>query len=418
MAYSRIESIEIQNFMSYEAAKVSFDSTGILNIKGYNDSGKSALLRAIMVCLANINKTVQSKWIRDGAEYFRIVINFDDGISILRDKYKNGQSLYEMYKDKKCIYSTKQGNKLSKVDDVPKPIQEYIGLCDTLNGCLNYQSCTDKMLLVETTGSENYAMLNEVLKTDEIVAAQKMMRYDLSAKNNKIQEDQVSINALNIRKSEYEGYDVDLINSLKEKNDSLKDSANRKDNLEDSISKIKEMQNIVVPPKVDSLEENRLADAFELESILSNFKSVVISPEISEINNHQLQDLKDIVDTYSSYNSVQVTPEVSSIDGEKLAFLQDILSDLQKVVSLPQLVQVDEIVDDYSKKWEELNAINTLLTEWVIDSRSAQDISKEYKARKKELAKCISVLQSKGVNVEICPNCGEAIVEGSAHVHV
>ena len=82
------------------------------------------------------------------------------------------------------------------------------------------------------------------------------------------------------------------------------------------------------------------------------------------------------------------------------------------------MVQVDEIVDDYSKKWEELNAINTLLTEWVIDSRSAQDISKEYKARKKELAKCISVLQSKGVNVEICPNCGEAIVEGSAHVHV
>ena len=111
--------------MSFKKAKVAFDETGIINIKGYNDSGKSAVLRGLVVCLMDMFRRNQAKFIRYGEEYFRIVVSFEDGVSILRDKYLNGQSLYEVYKNGECVFTTKQGNKLSKVDGVPKPIPDY-----------------------------------------------------------------------------------------------------------------------------------------------------------------------------------------------------------------------------------------------------------------------------------------------------
>ena len=417
MAYSKLKSIEVQNFMSYEAAKLTFDESGILNIKGYNDSGKSALLRAIMVCLSNINKTVQSKWIREGADYFRVVLNFDDGVSIIRDKYKNGQSLYEMYKDKKKIYSTKQGNKLSKVDDVPQPIQDYIGLCNTDTGCLNYQSCTDKMLLVETTGSENYMMMNEVLKTDEIVAAQKMMRYDRSAVNNNIQEDEASINALNLRKEQYIGYDDTLLESLKEKNEELKGSSERKDSLDKNIEMIEEMKSIVIPPEVSSIDAEKLAGIRDIKDTLNKFNSIIINPEISTLDIDKLAELKYLKDTLGELNSIKVSPQLSNIEVENLKDLQEILGLLQEIKQLPDLVEINPVDEGYNARLSDLNEIDAALTAWVIDLQNLKGLNKCQKAKKKELSSCIAALEKKGVKVEICPNCGEAIIEGSGHVH-
>ena len=43
MGYSRLEFWEVWNFMSIEHGKCEFDERGIINIKGYNDSGKSAM---------------------------------------------------------------------------------------------------------------------------------------------------------------------------------------------------------------------------------------------------------------------------------------------------------------------------------------------------------------------------------------
>ena len=96
--YSKILFWEVWNFMSIEHGKAEFDEQNIINFKGYNDSGKSAMLTALKVAITNSNPTKQVSFIQDDKEFFRVLIVFDDGITILRDKYLNGQSLYEMYK--------------------------------------------------------------------------------------------------------------------------------------------------------------------------------------------------------------------------------------------------------------------------------------------------------------------------------
>ena len=62
MGYSKIKEVEVFNFMSFKHARLVFDETNILNLKGYNDSGKSAILRAVVVCLTDMYKRAQNKY--------------------------------------------------------------------------------------------------------------------------------------------------------------------------------------------------------------------------------------------------------------------------------------------------------------------------------------------------------------------
>ena len=176
--YSRLVSWEVKNFMSISDARVEFDGTGIVNFKGYNDSGKSAMLLALKVLLTNTDPTKQADFIQDDKEYFRVVAYFDDGVAILRDKYIGGQSLYEMYKDGQLLFSTKQGRVLTKVVGVPDVIAEYLGLIVYDGGTLNARACFEKQIGVQTTGSENYVMFNTVLRSEEIASASEMLNND------------------------------------------------------------------------------------------------------------------------------------------------------------------------------------------------------------------------------------------------
>ena len=68
--HSRLLWWSVENFMSIKEAKVEFDDTNIINFKGFNDSGKSAMLRALEVLLSNKYPTEQAKFIKDGESYF------------------------------------------------------------------------------------------------------------------------------------------------------------------------------------------------------------------------------------------------------------------------------------------------------------------------------------------------------------
>lgn len=176
--YPRMLYWEAWNFMSIEHGKCEFDDRNIVNLKGYNDSGKSAMLQALKVLISNSNPTKQIGFIQDDKDYFRVVAAFEDGVMILRDKYVNGQSLYEMYKDNQLIYTSKSGNALTRITEVPKPIADYLGLIMYDGTCLNARACFEKQIGVQTTGSENYKMFNTVLKSEEIATASALLNND------------------------------------------------------------------------------------------------------------------------------------------------------------------------------------------------------------------------------------------------
>ncbi|RKW48284.1 MAG: hypothetical protein D8B41_00145, partial [Porphyromonas sp.] len=58
-AQSKIVSIELENFMAIKNAILTFDESNIINLKGYNDSGKSAITRALDVLFFNSYKNAQ-----------------------------------------------------------------------------------------------------------------------------------------------------------------------------------------------------------------------------------------------------------------------------------------------------------------------------------------------------------------------
>ena len=170
---SKLSKIVLDNFMSFQHLELDMPDEGILNVKGFNDSGKSALLIGVAVCLMDVYGKKQKTFIRDACSHFQVKCIFDDGVSILKQKWSDGSSLWEMRSgegDLLYTTATEQGTR-TMVDGVPLQIQAYLDMCSEEGFFLNFRRRTDKMMLVDTSGSENFKMLNAVLKSAELSEA-------------------------------------------------------------------------------------------------------------------------------------------------------------------------------------------------------------------------------------------------------
>lgn len=179
---SRIETLEVKNFMAIGEAVVNFDARGILTLCGYNDSGKSAITRLFEVMFYNSYSTEQTNFIRDGEEYWRGTLNFSDGVRITREKHLDGKSVWEMEKEGVLLFSNKldNGDVASMGHDVPSVIAEYLGVIkdEQTKEKLNVRRNTDKLFLINTSGGDNYKILNAILQSDVLTEASKRIIED------------------------------------------------------------------------------------------------------------------------------------------------------------------------------------------------------------------------------------------------
>lgn len=343
MEYSKMTSIEIFNFMSYKHAIAYFDEKNILNFKGYNNSGKSAFLEACAVCLMNKYSRSQSKFIHHGEEYFRILISFDDGVVILRDKYYNGQSLYEMYKDGQLIFTTKQGSQLSKVDDVPQKIKDYLGLIEFDNGYLNFQTRKEPLFLVDTKGSENYYNLHEALKAEEIARANALINSDRNELNSSIVDIEQELNHDRLLLNEYGSIQESLVVKLSEKEVHVQNllakqsAAEHLKSLLDSIAGIKSI------PDIEIIDFRNMKSLLSLQSILSEIGNGVKYPDMVKIPLKQLSAIAGINDKMYQLNNLD-----TSLEPIELAKVD--ISSYKSLSILYSLVkQLSEIEDNLGK---------------------------------------------------------------------
>lgn len=382
--YSRLVSWEVYNFMAYTHAKAEFDEKGIVTIKGYNDSGKSAMLQALNVLMFNIKANQQIGFIKDDCDYFRVVAYFDDGVTILRDKYINGQSLYEMYKDDQVIFSTKQGKALTRVSGVPEPIEQYLGLISHDGTCLNSRSCIEKQLLVQTTGSENYKLLNVILKSEELAIATQMLNDD---KNRVLQD----------------------INSTESRLQSAKELAGVGTALtEDLIVHLERMDK-----NCDDFD-SMLSVLVTIDNLSKNISSIVITPELSAVDCGQIDSLLSIKSLINNLSSIPNLPELPVIDTSDLDLLysvQSILAELSTIPEIPSLgsIETDQF-DTLTKIVEIYESLSSLNTE-------EDEIKNRLLQLDEEMKKCASQLEEYGKVVIRCPNCGTVYDEESGHSH-
>lgn len=375
--YSKITNIEVTNFMVYSHAKVSFDEKGIINIKGYNSGGKSTMLKAIAVCLMNMYPKAQTKFIRHGEKYFRIVVNFDDGVSIVRDKYITGQSLYEIYKDNNCIFTTKEGGKLTKVDGIPKIIEDYLGLCIVSTGCLNYQVRQDKLWLIETTGSENYNSLNEILKTEEISKANTLLNSDKNEINSGIASTEARLQETKLSLHELNSYTEDLLSALESRELLCKSLIAKCKELKDIVSLVDELNTLSDIPEVSKIDLKRYSSIESVTDIGNELSNFVVYPELEKIVDKRISDIDALSSTVKSLKEVgKVLPELSIIATNKEDSLVEIVSILSEIKANSE--ELKTIKEGQSKLSSKLNAV-------------------------------VKEAESKGIKFVKCDNCGSYI---------
>lgn len=350
MSYARLLWWEVENFMCYSHAKVEFDEKNVINFKGYNDSGKSAMLQALNVLMFNSNASKQINFIKDDADYFRIMAYFEDGVLILRDKYINGQSLYEMYKDNTLVFSTKQGKTLTRVSGVPEPIEEYLGLLNNDTACLNSRSCIEKQFLVQTTGSENYKLLNVILKSEELAIASQMLNDD----KNKLAGDinRVDSKLLSTKELVRETKDLteDLLIELEKRDSNFEKKEKQVVKLEEYVRLSKENKNLQIPPKLDNVVKEQLLKAKELQRVKQEKDSVNILPLLKAMDEKKLKYLKELNTLYKDIKDMRIVPVIQGVEMQEVEKLKTLRVSLDQKNTIANIIKGTEDMLEQERK--------------------------------------------------------------------
>lgn len=352
-SFAKIKEYEVWNFMSIKHAKVSFDDRNIINFKGYNDSGKSTMIRALEVCLYNRYPSSQSKFIRDDESYFRVLVTFEDGIQILKDKYSNGKGLYEMYKDSQVIFSTKKDGVLTKITGVPEPIEKYLGLVAYDDIYLNSRSCFEKQLLVETKGKENYNFLNSTLKSEELSVAGTLLNND----KNKLLSEKSRYDA------EYDIFSADFgrfgelstssVERMEGIDKNIDVTSERLSSLEQTKSTMVNLGQIPDIPAVDVVDCTQIDKMNEIRGIQSQLSQLPNIPELQFTDAVQLDSLAYIIKTRNELeelNKSNLEHELHRVDSDKIALLGAIKN---RYADISDIDEQDKKLEEELKTLEE-----------------------------------------------------------------
>lgn len=362
--YSKLLGWEIWNFMSIEHAEITFDERNIVNLKGYNDSGKSATLLALKVLLLNVNPTKQKDFIQDGKDFFRVIARFDDGVSIKREKYLDGKSLYEMSKDDVVIYTTaSKDGVLTKVQDVPEPIAQYLGLIMYEDTCLNARSCIEQLIGVSTKGADNYKLLNTVLKSEELATATTQINKDRNAKDKEIQAITSDLKATQDLYNSFGALTKELITHLKETDTVLDNENTRYAALYNANNLVSNINSVQIVPELDTIDLQRLNLLMSVNKTMTELSNLEITPELTTVDSSKLKNLLEISNLYNIVSAEETVPELQKIDDSKLQLLLNINRLLSAITTTEDEVKaidttLAELDTELNKQLEDIGDTN------------------------------------------------------------
>lgn len=376
MSYSKLKSVHLTNFMSIKKGSIHFDDQGIITIVGYNNSGKSAFLRAMDVALNYSNPTKQKKFIHDGTRFFQVDLVFDDDVTIRYEKHESGSSLYEMFKGSESVWHNRiNKNTFEKIDGVPTVIRDYLGMVTTPNGIsLNYGVNTDPQLLVDTSGSENYAALSSVLKSEELSAAVKLLNSENNQLQSKVNYRTNELNVLERQQSELIGLDADLVLAATQFDTSVTANEELSSKLSESLESVSTVETAEVLPELDSIDYSGVSAITEALTMVDAMKSVDTAPELEIIDFTAYNDLLAASALADAIND-DIVPDIPAIDDTGL------------VSALGTAYELVDTLSAYDEYFAEVDAA----------------LAKGNRLKSKLSAK----LREDGYDINECPNCGE-----------
>lgn len=405
---SRLVKIELRNFMSLPNAVLEFDETGIISPVGYNDSGKSAITRAMEVLWFDAYPTMQAKFITDGEEYFSISNYFDDDVVITRSKYATGGSHWVMQRGDMVVYDNQLANgAFASSKGVPEAIAKYLGVVkdDATGEILNIRRNTNKLMLIATTGGENYKILNNLCQGERLAFASAKLNEDVNKSNRELTSKQSKLTGKKESLNQMHVFDEETEVALLSSSQTLGQSAGRLSSLIAICDKFEGFAGKRVIPEIPAVDTSRLEDISRVDEVHKKSIGHVI-PEIPLVDVARLSSLGTILSAYKASQGT-VIPQIPVVDVPRLEAVMKLktVSDSCHGSVIPTIPVVDVT---------RLSKIQALARSCIAVNAAVSDIEakkSEYSAKRAELNRVAE--ENKW---QICKNCGEVVTFGS-HNH-
>lgn len=424
MEYSPIKSVRTKNFMCIGDASVDMTKSPITCLLGENESGKTSFMKSITVCSANAFETEHKAYIRTGTAGFGVAIELEDGTIVTRIKRKDG-NIYEVLKPDG---ETWRVDKIDRGYGTPKAVAEVMGFVvePETKELLNMRTYADKCLFVDTKTSENYKVMYNALKVDNLTRAIKEGSRQANAARSDINSYEKSINALEDSLKRIKIIDMEpailIKNRLKSEIEQLEmlDKAKRlieKNNaLRNELGLLNEIQNR------ETINETEIMLFSKLNSVLDRNKAIKSENRIyealdslSEVDYSTEEKLDDIVRLLNRTKEITTKNEIyyklskiSEIDTTEVDKLNKIISLLDKNKQLYSKLNksIDNIEEFDTNELEIQNKLNRVyqLSFVVNQCENALKQLNEYQIQ------CENALKQAGVKVVSCPNCGEDVI--------
>lgn len=421
MDYSKIKKVRIKDFRCIGDIVIDFTKSPIVSLIGDNESGKTSVVKSFATLGCNADARNQKEYIRDNTKGFGIVWELEDGTLIKRIKTESRNTI-TIEKDGKVVYNT------DKIDaGLPPELQNIVGLLEEpeTKELLQVRTYEDSLLFINTKSSENYKVMYNALKVDNLSKALSNGIKESNIIKSTIQELEGGLATLKETAKNIRVLDLSTLIKVRDKIKLNLDATNKLGKLtefKNSIDKLErglELKNEIaclgeIKSEFLSLLEKLNLRIDNLNSIKDKLGSLDLIDKATQIDLTGLNKLDSLLIKLNSLHSKEEEiskhsglDKLESIDTWDLAIFESLLGKLSK----------------YSKNKCDLdrkalvNNSDYIITNDLIDLESLIDLGNKVKALEeksvayKETAyKFYHLIKESGVCVADCPNCGSSVV--------
>lgn len=402
--YADIFSVRVTNFMSYKDSTVTFDREGdtrnILKFEGRNDTGKSAFSLAALLVLTNAYYTEHKNYIRSGEEFFRVVLTFVDGVVVVYEKNISGASFYDMYvreddqvnatpifrrenetgiarafdvvQNATRLFSTRFEGEASEdfyfaksVKEVPYRLQQYFGMLSTSDGLsVNYADANSPKLGVNTTGSENAKILNEVLQARSLTLANERANRHVLDTQAQLASQRELFNVLKEETQRYAQVSQALVSAVgaeREHAIAVQERLQVSSSVAEVVSRAAQVQVLPTVPQVGEDVQHQVSMLASVQQVVQEAVSVVTVPYVPVVDAdavRQVQDSAQVVSLLKQAQGVSVFPPVPQVQFQDVQALEQVSAVVRLCESAAQQVSArDRTQGEFEQVQQQVSAV-------------------------------------------------------------
>ena len=384
--------VKVNNFQSIEEAQVDID--GFTVVTGKNNSGKSALLRALNCVFTN---ALGSSFVRSGTSNCRVFVEFEDGTSVAWEK---GEKV-------KPTYWINGGDPIHCGRNAPKELEQFgVGPLKVASRELWPQIApqfTGQVFLIDLPSSVTAEVVADVDRVGELNGALKNCEKDKRAKRYKLKIRSEDLAELvdDLNEFQYLDSQVVLLEEINQQKVRLNDLQDKISNLErltrlhkeysKQINSLSGVESLTLPP-TDKIKSIR-SDLKPLRS-LSQRKTACLSTmsNLRGVDTLSVLDVDSIVPimrTLKEYRGIKKRKEKVVSQIKALSLVLENPVDEVTPPNLDDLIKIKQLKDTYVK-----HKNSVCNTEALIKQKEKEVFSVE-----KQISDCL--LENGG-----CPICG------------